>query len=652
MFAGTTEGRRLVEFLSGQDAEITACVATEYGETLIEPAENVAVSAGRLNEDEMETLFRGDRFDLVIDATHPYASVVTENITLACSRTGTEYVRLTREDAASPGDAVCVPDISAAVAFLNSAAGNILLTTGSKDLPAFSAIDGFAERTYARVLPMESSLVQCRESGLEPSHIIAMQGPFSEAMNAAMIESVNAAFVVTKESGRAGGFEEKAAAAGKTGAKLVVIGRPENGVRGLTYAETVGLLEKRFGFFSRPAVSVIGAGAGTKGSLTCDAAEALSSAECVIGAERLLALARPDQARFAAVSPEKIAGHIKGCRQFSRFAVLMSGDTGFYSGTRKLLPVLDFCDVRVLPGVSSLSYLCAALGTSYEDVSPISLHGRDANLIPAVRGNRRVFALVGGENGAGRLIDELIENGLGSVRVSVGEKLGCPDGKVTSGYPAEISGRSFDALSCVLIENDSPGSRAPGLPDEAFTRSGEGSPVVPMTKSEVRAVIMSKLRLLPDSVSWDIGSGTGSVAAEMALAAPRGRVYAVERKPDACELIKANAAAFGLKNVTAVEGSAPDACSGLPAPTHAFIGGSSGNMREIISLLLEKNPSVRIVATAIALETVAELSAAMSAFGFTETEAVSVNIAKARKLGPYSLMTGQNPVYIFTMQRK
>ncbi|MBO4831288.1 MAG: precorrin-6A reductase [Oscillospiraceae bacterium] len=588
----------------------------------------------------------------MIDATHPYASVVTENIKLACSRTGTEYVRLAREDAASPIGAVCVPDIDSAVAFLNSATGNILLTTGSKDLKAFSAIDGFAGRTYARVLPMESSLAQCRESGLEPSHIIAMQGPFSAAMNAAMIESVNAAFVVTKESGRAGGFEEKAAAAGKTGAKLVVIGRPENAASGLDYAETVELLEKRFGFASRPTVSVIGAGAGRKGSLTCDAAETLAAAECVIGAERLLKLARSDQARFAAVSAETIADHIRGCKQFSRFAVLMSGDTGFYSGTKRLLPLLDFCDVKVLPGVSSLSYLCAALGSSYEDVRALSLHGRDANLIPAVRGNRRVFALVGGENGAGRLIEELRENGLGCVRVSVGERLGCPDGKVTRGCPEELSGRSFDALSCVLIENDCPVSGASGLPDEAFTRSGEGSPVVPMTKSEVRAVIMSKLRLLPDSVSWDIGSGTGSVAAEMALAAPHGGVYAVEKKPDACGLIKANAAAFGLKNVTAVEGSAPDACRGLPAPTHAFIGGSSGNMREIISLLLEKNPSVRIVATAIALETVSELSAAMGEFGFTETEVVSVNIAKARKLGPYSLMTGQNPVYIFTMQRK
>ncbi|MBQ2062013.1 MAG: precorrin-6A reductase [Oscillospiraceae bacterium] len=626
-------------------------MATEYGETLIEPAENVVVSARRLNEEEMEALLRRERFDLVIDATHPYASAVTENLLLACSRTGTEYVRLEREGACLPGDAVRVPDIAAAVEYLNTAAGNILLTTGSKDLPAFSAVTDFAKRVYARVLPMESSLAQCRAAGLEPSHILAMQGPFSLEMNAAMIASINAAYVVTKDSGRAGGFAEKAAAAEKTGARLVVIGRPESAAAGLSFPETTALLEKRFGFVSRSCVSVIGAGAGRKESLTVDAAQALSEADCVIGAGRLLALARPDQTRFAAVSAPAIADAIRAHREFSRFAVLMSGDTGFYSGAKKLLPLLDFCDVRVFPGVSSLAYLCAALGTSYEDVLTLSLHGRDANLLPAVHRNARVFALVGGDNGAGKLIDTLCENGLASVRVSVGEKLGCPDEKVTCGTSAQLSGRSFDALSCVLIENGRPESPAPGLPDEAFTRSGEGAPVIPMTKSEVRAVVMSKLRLLPDSVAWDIGSGTGSVAVEMALASPRGRVYAVEKKPEACDLIRANASAFGLTNLETVEGAAPEACRNLPAPTHAFVGGSSGNMRQILSLLLEKNPSVRIVASAIALETVAGLSDAMGALGFTETEVVCVNVAKAKRLGPYSLMTGQNPVYLFTMQR-
>ena len=237
------------------------------------------------------------------------------------------------------------------------------------------------------------------------------------------------------------------------------------------------------------------------------------------------------------------------------------------------------------------------------------------------------------------------------MNVTVGERLGYEDERITRGSVSELEGNIFDPLSALLIENDDPESAACGLPDAAFLRNADDKPVVPMTKSEVRAVVMSKLCLLTDSVSWDIGAGTGSVSIEMALFQPSGKVYAIEKKPEACGLIRENVAAFGLKNIEVIEGSAPEALSDLPAPTHAFIGGSSGNMREIIALLLEKNPRVRIVASAIALETVSELTACMKEFGFAEAEIVCINVSKARTVGNYSLMTAQNPVYVFTMQR-
>ena len=189
-----------------------------------------------------------------------------------------------------------------------------------------------------------------------------------------------------------------------------------------------------------------------------------------------------------------------------------------------------------------------------------------------------------------------------------------------------------------------------GLPDEAFLRgAGEGG-VVPMTKSEVRAVALSKLRLTERAVCYDIGAGTGSVAIEMALQAKHGHVYAVERRDDAVELLKKNQAAFHVENLTVVSGTAPEACRDLPAPTHVFIGGSAGNLRDILSMLLAKNPHVRIVATAVSLESIAELTACMKDFAFTEAEAVSVQIARGKKTGSYHLMAGQNPVYVFTMQ--
>ena len=647
VFAGTTEGRRLIEFLSNKDARVLACVATDYGEALLEDAKNLEVSAKRMNSDEMAALFESEGFDLVIDATHPYASIVTENVMLACSRTDTEYLRLEREGA-EDGGAESFSSVEEAVCYLNGTEGNILLTTGSKELSAFSKLSGFSERCYARVLPMEDSLMLCREAGLAPSHIIAMQGPFSVGMNAATIKAVNAAFVVTKQSGKAGGFDEKALAAKRTGARLIVIGRPETSARGLSYAQTLQYLEKRFGFSNKPNVAVVGIGMGGT-SLTLEADEAIKTAECMIGAKRMLECAAPNQAVFEAVSPEKIAGFIREHGEFSRFAVLMSGDTGFFSGTKKLLPLLDFCDVIVLGGISSLSYLCAKAGLSYEDVKTVSLHGREASIVPVCERNRRVFALVGGENGAGRLVDTLADAGP-HFTVTVGERLGYPEERIVRGKAFELKGRVFDSLSAVYIENPAPKSSAFGLPDSTFIRNGEADAVVPMTKSEVRAVCLSKLWLLSDSVVWDVGSGTGSVSVEAALIALGGKVYAIEKKPEAAELTRLNAEAAGLKNVKVVIGSAPEACEELPAPTHAFIGGSSGNMRAILSSILNKDPNARIVAAAISLETVSELNSCLTEFGFIEHEVVCLNVSKARRVGGYNLMTAQNPVYIFTMQ--
>ena len=147
-----------------------------------------------------------------------------------------------------------------------------------------------------------------------------------------------------------------------------------------------------------------------------------------------------------------------------------------------------------------------------------------------------------------------------------------------------------------------------------------------------------------------MGAGTGSVAIEMALQAYRGRVFAIERKEAAVELLRMNKERLGAVNTVLVPGYAPDACEDLPAPTHVFVGGSSGNMKEILTLALEKNPEARIVATAISLESVAELVSCMKLFDFIETEVVSLTVARDKRAGAYHLMTGQNPIYIFTMQ--
>ena len=556
VFAGTTEGREIAEFLAEQSADVTVCVATEYGETLLPQGEGLRISARPLPREEMAELFRRERFDLVIDATHPYAKRITESIAATCAGTDTEYLRLLRPDTAAPENAVFVEDAAGAAEYLDRVDGNILLTTGSRELHAFASVRDFASRAYARVLPMEDSLRACREAGLPPAHILAMQGPFSRELNAAMLRSIGAARMIE-------------------------------------------------------------------------------------------AAAAPGQAAHAAIAPEDIRDYILAHPEYRSFAVVMSGDTGFFSGTKKLLPLLAGCRVTVLPGLSSLSCLCARLGTSYEDVLPVTLHGRSEPILLPLAQGRRVFALVGGENGMGKLCRALTENGMGAARVSVGEHLSYPDEAITTGTAEELSERHFESLAVALIEyGGEPLPVTAGLPDEAFSRAES----VPMTKSEIRAVCLSKLALREDSVVWDVGAGTGSVTVEAAMAARRGRVYAVERKDAAFDILRENLRRFHTDNVTPVSGTAPDACADLPAPTHAFLGGTTGHMKEIIALLLEKNPRVRIVATAVTLESVAELTECVKAFPFRETEAVSLTAARSRKAGAYHLMTGQNPVYIFTMQ--
>ncbi len=654
VFAGTTEGRRLIEFLSRHPVSVTACVATEYGETLLGLSENLTVSARRLSPEEMADLLQREGFDLVVDATHPYAAAVTEGILTACQRTETPYLRLLRDAGAPPEDAFFAETPSQAVDFLNTAEGNILLTTGSKELAPDTGIRDFSDRVYARVLPMEASLEACQSAGLKPSHILAMQGPFSEEMNLAMLHGISAKYLVTKDGGQAGGFEEKVRAARAAGVRLVVIGRPPQR-EGLTLAQVLQTLCARFGLSPSPSVAVVGIGPGHPSAMTREVLTAIQEADCIIGARRMVeSVSLPGQAVFHGVSPASISDVISAHPEYSRFAVVMSGDVGFFSGTKKLLPLLSPYEVTVLPGLSSLVYLCAKLRTSYEDVLPVSLHGRNHDILPDIRTHGRVFALVGGRNGMADLCTTLYEGGFGEVKVSIGERLSYPDESITVGLAKDLMHGSYAPLSAALIEH-APAAETVvthGLPDEAFQRGGGVSGVVPMTKSEIRSVCLSKLRLTRDAVCWDVGAGTGSVAIEMALQSEGGRVYAIEQKEDALSLLEENRQRFDLSNLTIVPGKAPGVCEDLPAPTHAFIGGSSGNLHAILTLLLEKNPSVRIVATAIALESVAELTGCLKAFPFSETEVVSLSVAKGRKAGPYHLMTGQNPIHIFTMQAK
>ena len=647
IFAGTSEGRALIEALSGRGAEITACVATEYGEVLLGSHSDVRILAGRMNMEEMTALMRNESFDAVVDATHPYADVVTQNIAAACRETGANYLRLLRGSGMAEGDGAFVPDVASCVQYLQSTEGNILLTTGSKQLPQFCADPELRARIYARVLPMQASLQTCADCGIAPDHIIAMQGPFDEELNCAMLRAVHARYMVTKDTGGAGGYGAKIAAAKRAGAQAIVIGRPAQ-LEGLPPEEMLAQLERTLPLTPpRKRVVLAGLGMGNPETRTLGLERAIREADALIGAQRMLESVETAGKRcHTAVLARDIAEFIRS-DSGRRYAVLLSGDTGFYSGARGLVAELNDMDVEVLPGIGSLQYFCARLKRPWQDVRALSLHGRECDFVGEVRKHPAVFALVGGSDGAHQAIARLCEANLSDCTVHVGQRLGYPDECITSGTAQELSQQSFDPLSVVLVENARSGEFVVthGLPDEAFDRDE-----TPMTKSEVRSVCLSKLQLTRGAIVYDVGSGSGSVSVECALQAPQGRVYAIEMKEKALALTRRNAEKFGLANLEVVAGAAPDALENLPAPSHAFIGGSTGNLRGILDCLLKKNPDVRIVATAVTLETVAELTELCKSFETCDIAEVSVS--KHRVLGRYRLMTAQNPVYIFTMQHE
>ena len=397
-------------------------------------------------------------------------------------------------------------------------------------------------------------------------------------------------------------------------------------------------------------VTLIGMGSGKWEALSAQAQQAVRSAGLVFGAKRLLAgLPADSMARqFALYQPADILETLAQ-NPGQDAAVLYSGDTGFYSGASGLLTPLRALGIpaRVYPGVSSIQLLSAALGRPWQDWKLVSAHGCACDPVSACMNHKTVFFLTGGAETPATLCAALTAAGLGDAHALVGENLGTPDEKIHFGTAQELAGQAFASLSVLLVEHAvHPERRTPGLPDEAFIR-GE----VPMTKQEVRAAALAKLAVMPTDTLWDVGAGTGSVSVELALAAPKGRVYAVECEPDACELIRKNRAKFHACNLILIEGRAPDVLADLPAPDAVFIGGTKGGMEAVLDEVLGKNPNARICISSLALETLGAAIAALTARGLT-AEVTQIAVSRTKPAGRLHLLMANNPIFLITGTRK
>lgn len=654
VFSGTTEGIYIANHLASKGVQVLVSVATEFGASVMEPREGIEVRVGSCGGAEgIAALLREKRFDAVVDATHPYAKRISEHVYQACDVTNTILIRVLREagDVSHEG-IIEVESIEEAVEYLKGKEGRILSTTGTNELDLYTTIPDYKERVVARVLSVEQSMMKALSLGFQGANLICAKGPFSEEENLAHLRSSGARWMVTKDSGTIGGFEDKVRAARRAGAKVVLVKRPEDG--GVSMEEAILVLDDLFELdpdepadnpvvSSKRRVCLVGIGMGP-GDLTQRAADRVGSADLLIGAQRMLdSVDVAGRDVLVEYRSGEISDYLDRHPEYRDVVVLLSGDVGFYSGAKNLLETLDrdIYDVDCECGISSAVYLCSRIGTSWQDVYMTSAHGRSSNLVGLSRVHGKVFTLLSGEDTVHAMCRSLHDYGM-DVKVTVGQCFGYEDERIVSGTPEELLGMSFGDLCVALIENDGPDRTNPiGIRDDEFLRGD-----APMTKSEVRALSVAKLKLSDDSVVYDVGAGTGSVSIEMALCAVNGHVYAIEKEDVAADLIEENKKRFKTDNVTVVRGLAPEAMADLPTPTHAFIGGSSGNLRSIVACLLEKNPDVRIVINSVTLETVAETMQVIKDLDLREEDTVCINVSWARKLGRYHLMTAQNPIYI------
>ena len=384
---------------------------------------------------------------------------------------------------------------------------------------------------------------------------------------------------------------------------------------------------------------IIGAGMGTPDTLTGEARRALDEADAVFATARLAALSTK-----AVVCPfgELAAQAVQADGDTA--AVLVSGDVGFFSAAARLREQLrPHGDVRLICGLSSLQYFCAKVGVPYDDLCFRSLHGRAGSILGAVSHHKKVFVLTGGTQNAQTVCRTLADAGLDGLTVHLGENLGMEQERIMHGTAGELADQPCGDLAVLLVEHPNAVNAAAPLRDSMFTRAK-----VPMTKEEVRWTACGRLAVQPDDTVWDVGAGTGAMTLELARRACDGMVYAVERDADALALLDENRRKLGAYNVQIVAGHAPQALEPLPAPDCVFVGGSGGKMWRILELAKTKNPAVRVVVTAIALETLEEARHALIDLGFVNVEVSQLAASRGKAAGPYTMMTALNPVFILS----
>lgn len=437
-------------------------------------------------------------------------------------------------------------------------------------------------------------------------------------------------------------------------------------------------------------ITLAGIGMGAEALLTEEVRNRIAEADYVFGAKRMVEsikkLCKQNVKTYNCYLSKDIIPVIENIQENSaKIVILFSGDTGFYSGCEKLYNELckhkGMGKVEVLPGISSLSMLSARTGISWQDAKILSTHGVEPvlwkrRLLDAAKHEKKTFFLTSGvadvEEIGNLLSSEFAKEEWKNLKIYLGYQLSYPqewircltvdelcklmsrdhnDGGQDSLQNSlqeepqdKLQDKPEEGLYVGMLLNEHPKKHrlTPGYPDDMFIRGQ-----VPMTKEEVRSVSICKLHLTEDAVVYDIGSGTGSVSVEIAALSPRVQVYAMEVNGEAVSLLEENCKQFGLHNVRSIRTKAPDGLEDLPMATHAFIGGSKGNLREILWTLYRKNNHMRIVVNAVSMETICQMQELLKELPVEQEEILQLSVTKMKQLGSYHMLQAANPVYIY-----
>lgn len=655
VFGGTTEGRELSALLRELDIPHTLSVATEYGLQILRQSGEEEIISGRKSAEEIAQLITEESYTVIVDSTHPFATAVSEEIRSACDMTGTRYIRVRRDTESDDAmdffeNAVCADTLQEAVRELESTKGNILLLTGSRDLAQI--VQGISDisRVYARVLPDVDSIKKCIDVGLKGKQIIAMQGPFSCNMNEALISEVNASVIFTKQSGRQGGFPAKMQAAKNCGIKAVVLKNPENGKEGdefFTVRQTCDYLKKIAGQ-DRKTIVLAGIGPGDEALYTGKLSDALNKADVIFGASSVIqGVSCGSTPKIPMYKAQDIISFLVDNPKYNSPVVLFSGDISLSSGYKNARTLLEEAGYSVtsVPGISSVSLFLQRLGIGLEDTAVLSAHGRCCNVRGHVLLNRDIIILPSDCSHAEAICRQVAD---AAGRIVIGYELGNRDETVFDYPDREINLKELPGRCLVYVHRREGAENAvfSGLRDEDMIRGN-----VPMTKEEIRALSIRKLALTDNSVLYDVGGGTGSVSIEASLLHPDIKVYAVEKNVEALDLLEKNRKKFSAGNLEIVPGNAPKALLELYAPTHAFIGGSGGNLGGILDAIYEKNEQTRVVINCVTAETFSEAMDYLKGHEDIAVDMIQVAVTRYKEVGRYHMADAVNPVYIITLRK-